>query len=412
MPTRLVLFLALAPGCLTPKPDDDADDSEGGGGGDSAGIFAINDGTIPMDTVVTLEDVVVTSPFTRDSEGFFIADPAGGAGSGLYVWGPSAVAELMVDGAVSQGKSVTITGQLSDYYGWIELTIGAADDVVVNGDGTLPPAVDLGDGAGVDWSLYKSALVTISDQSIVSMDEYSTAMLSGGVALDDGFQYLEHDCGGQYESVAGIVFYSYETYSINPRADGDLVGYTGGGSSAATVYDVQTGGSCGTVELGGLVVTSPVAFDGEDSTVFVQDEGGGEYTGVAVFVPGVELDLSVGDVIDVTGSVSEYYGFTEVFVADASGVSVVDGGATPVATDLDAAPDDWEPYEGCLLTLADVEVTGDEDDYGELPTNYEVLLDDLFVDAGGDAWSQVTGVFLYGYEDWRLAPRTAADLQE
>lgn len=410
MPTRLALFL-LAAGCLNPKPADTGDDDSDASGG-AGGIYDINDGTIAPGEIVTLEGVVVSSPYKRDNKGFFIAEPDGGAGSGLYVWGPDAVAALQIDNALAQGKEITITGEVQDYKGWLELVIGNADDVQITGDGTVPAPVDLGDGAGVDWSLYESTLVTLSDQGIVSMDQYSTAMLTSGVELDDGFQYLEHDCGGHYDAVTGIVFFSYGEYSVNPRGDDDLSGYSAGDSSTATVHGIQADGACGTVELSGLVVTSAVAVDGDDSTVFVQDAGGGEYSGIAVFLPAGTLDLQIGDVIDVTGSVSEYYGFTEVFVADAADV-VVTGSATPVADALTTGPADWEAWEGCLVTLEGVSVTGDVTDYGQYPTSYDILLDDMFYDvtaSNGDTYASATGLVYYSYEAWNLEPRTASDL--
>lgn len=412
MPTRTLALLVLA-GCLGPKPLDsgDGDDSgTGGAGGTSA--YDVNDGTVAVGEVVSLEGLVVTSPPTRDGEGFFVADPDGGAGSGLYVWGPSAMAALTTVPAV--GDEVKITGEVQDYYGWIELTIGSADDVEVTGTATVPAPVDLGTGEGVDWSQYESVLVTLADQDILEIDQYNTATLSCGVNLDDGFVYLDFGCGGHYDSVTGIVFYSYEEWSVNPRTEDDLGAFTGSGTSgASTVADVQAGETCGDVELSGLVVTSPVVEKDGDSTFFAQDAGGGEWAGIAIFVPGTVVDVQVGDVIDVNGSVSEYYGFTEVFVDDAASLVVTGSGETPVATTLTAAPSDWEPYEGVLVSLEGVTVTGDVTDYGQWPTDFGIQIDDLFGEvtaANGDVFATATGLVYYSFEEWNLEPRTADDL--
>lgn len=411
MPTRILPFLLLG-ACLAPKSSEtgDGDDSGStGGGSDGVTAYDVNDGTIAIGEIVTLEGLVVTSPLTREGEGFFVADPAGGAGSGLYVWGPSAMEAV----SVLQGDEVTITGEIQDYYGWLELTIGNADDVQVTGEAAVPAPVDLGTGEGVDWSQYESVLVTLADQTITGVDQYNTATLSGGIDLDDGFVLMDHGCGGTYASVGGIVFYSYEEWSINPRTLDDLGAFTGGGTSAGSVADVQQGTACGSVSLTGLVVTSPVDFDGEDSMFFVQDAGGGAYSGLAVFVPGAEVDVQVGDVVDVSGDVSEYYGFTELFVSDATTLVQTGGDAMPVSETLTAAPSDWEPYEGMLITLSDVEITGEMTDYGQLPTSYGILIDDLFVLTNaeeGDVFSSVTGVLNYSYEEWNLEPRTASDL--
>jgi predicted extracellular nuclease len=159
------------------------------------------------------------------------------------------------------------------------------------------------------------------------------------------------------------------------------------------------------------VVATSVDFGDEESTFYVQDPATG--AGVAVFTKGALFDVEVGDVLDLTGGVQEFYDLTEVVVTDLSTLTRT-GSATPVATELSAAPSDWEPYEGQLLTLLDVEVTS-EASYGQVATNYAGLfVDDLFVrftSTPGTTWSSVTGVLHYSYGEWKLEPRTLDDLR-
>jgi predicted extracellular nuclease len=406
MPTLLMLFA-----CLTPQStdegkdegtgDDTAADDSGNPVIEDATVYEVNDGTVPVGATVTIPGVVVTSPVTREGEGFFVADPAGGEGSGLYVWGPGELESM----TVLVGDEMTVSGTISDYYGWLELELTNAE---VTGEATPPAPADLGDGAGVDWNAYESMVVTLTDQDIVAIDEFNTATLSSGVALDDGFFYLDH-CVDHYDTVTGVVFYSYETWSINPRTTDDLPGYEAGTTGPATVAEVQAG-VCGDVVLTDVVVTAQAFVDEGDSTFFVQDAGGG--SGVAIFVPETTVDVSVGDVITLEGEPSEYYGFTEVFVADPTTI-VAGSAAEPVATVLDAAPADWEPYEGMLVTLTDVTAVGAAE-YGQIATDWSIFVDDVYgVDNGasdGDVFASVTGVVYYSFEEWKLEPRTAADV--
>jgi predicted extracellular nuclease len=173
---------------------------------------------------------------------------------------------------------------------------------------------------------------------------------------------------------------------------------------------VQAGTTCGTFTLEDVVVTSP-SYDKEGtSTFFVQDPATG--AGVAVYTKNDTYAATVGDVISLTGTATEYYDLTEVVVDDVATI-VTTGTGTPVATELDAAPSDWEPYEGQLLTLTDVTATS-APSYGQVSTNYAGLfLDDLFVRydvANGDTFASVTGVLYYNYEEWKLEPRSEADL--
>ena len=86
-----------------------------------------------------------------------------------------------------------------------------------------------------------------------------------------------------------------------------------------------------------------------------------------------------------------------------------------MAVTLTAAPADWEPYEGTLVTLQTVSATSDEDKYGQITTNYNLMLDDelyRYDAVNGDSWGSVTGVLTYAYGEWKLWPRSAADFVE
>lgn len=403
----VLTFLALG-ACLNPKPvDDSTDGDDTGSTADGPTVFEVNDGTVPQDSVVTLEGLVVTSPLNRDGDGFFVADPAGGPNSGLYVW-----RQLGMDGVVvAQGDEVRITGTPTEFYGWMELVIGSADAVEITGEATIPAPVDLGDGAGVDWEDYESVVVTLTEQTVTEVDGFNTGTLSGGIKLDDGFQYLDYDCRGAFETLTGVVFYEYEAHSLNPRADTDLGAYTAPTPEPATVAAIQSGDICGPVTVEGVVATSPAAVDDGSSTFFVQDAGGG--SGLAVYTPDAIVDVHVGDVFTLSGSAEEFYDFTQLRVADTTADLTLTGeGSTAVAESLAAAPDDWEPYEGMLLTIAGVEVTS-EPSYGEVETSWGIKIDTLYYEHNaelGARFATVTGVVYYNFSEWKLEPRDASDL--
>jgi hypothetical protein len=65
------------------------------------------------------------------------------------------------------------------------------------------------------------------------------------------------------------------------------------------------------------------------------------------------------------------------------------------------------------VTLTNVQITSDPDNYGEVTTNYGVTIDDLFYQANmsdGDTYSSVTGVITYSYSAYKLLPRDASDV--
>lgn len=414
---RILPLLLLAACGLTPQQKDtdsgsgDSDDTGGGGG--STTIVDIRAGGAGDGDSVTLEGVIVTSPLTRKGDGFFIQDAAGGPRSGLYVW-----SQAGFSAAPAQiGDVVSISGTISEYYDWTELVISDPASVTVTSTGSVPTAIDLGDGAGVNWDDYESVLVSLADQTIESIDEFNTGMLTAGIELDDGFQYNDYTCRDHYDTVTGVVFYSYEAWSVNNRTDDDLVGYAAGEPIDATVAEVQQGGICGSVNLKDVVVTSPVFGDSGEGTFFVQDAGGGPYSGIAIYAKDFAPTVDIGETITVSGAPSEYYDFTELVVNGSENL-VSTGTMDPVSTELSAVPEDWEPYESCLVTLLDVEATSDED-YGQFTTNYEIFVDDLFFDfsaSNGDTWAEITGPLYYtsfdNVPEWKVEPRQAQDLVE
>ena len=148
----------------------------------------------------------------------------------------------------------------------------------------------------------------------------------------------------------------------------------------------------------------------------VQDAGGGEWSGLWVYTGSAEVTVSQGDVVDIVGTTTEYYGLTEVMVEAAEDVSVMSSGADVAVMSLSEIPADWEPYEGVVITLPDVTMTGEADSGGEPMTNWGIAIEDLFMDLDADpmsaAYSSVTGVLTYNWDTYKIAPRSAADLVE
>lgn len=413
--------LALS-GCLTPKQIETGDTSGGGGdnsgsgngngGGSGTTIFDVRDGSVAIGESVTITGAVVTSPHTFGDEGFFIQDPAGGPKSGLYVWSASGVAGVYAE----EGDEVTVTGSVSDYYGWTELVIGSPTDVTITGSADVPAPVELDSGSGVNWDDYESVLVRLKNQTVDSVNEYGTGLLSSGINVDNGFVNLDYSCRGTYDELQGIIFYSYKEWSINARTQDDAGTFTDGEAVDSTIHDVQMGSTCGPVRLTDVVATSPSWDDNGDTYFFVQDAGGGEYSGLTAYVKGASYDVATGDKITLVGDVSEFYGLTEVTVKDTSDIST-NGTGTPVVTELDAAPSDWEPYESCLVKLNNVTATCDDPagNYGQCLTDWGITVDNVFFDYAWSknvVWDSITGPVFYSYSTWTVEPRDESDVVE
>lgn len=408
----LVTSLALLTACpVIPKDDasDGVDDTDGGGddtsgGGDGMTIAeakALGEGAN-----VTLSGVIVTSPLTYKADGFFIQTAGGGENNGLYVFLPAGAEGLFFE----VGDEMEITGELVDFYGWTELTVSDVSAIQITGSGEV--TINSVDPATVtDWEVWESSLISIGGDEVASdIDSYGAVTLASGLAMDNVFFNFSTELGATYTNVIGQLGYSFETWGLYPRTEADLQGYVAGeGSAPVPISDIQTGvvadGSSATVER--AVVTSALTPDGKG--FFIADAPGPN-NGVYVYLGNSWSGTvpKLGDEVTIKGSVDEYYDLTELVAKD---ITVTGTKAVPEATELTAAPSDWEPYEGVEVRLTFVEL-GAEADYGEVSTNFGLNLDDLFVDVGGFAnaeYTTVTGHVFYGFETYKVVPDSTDD---
>ncbi len=160
-----------------------------------------------------------------------------------------------------------------------------------------------------------------------------------------------------------------------------------------SIYDIQgslpVDGSAFNVR--GVVVTAIDNYGSRRGNIFVQEPGGGAFSGVLVY--GADLgqvaDLSVGDLIDIEDAVKDEFALTEdtsgrttteLVPPDGGSISVMKVGdgtlPAPEAVDalaigqlatVEARNDEWEKWEGVPITLTNVAILTslrsiDEDD--------------------------------------------------
>ncbi len=185
----------------------------------------------------------------------------------------------------------------------------------------------------------------------------------------------------------------------------------------ATIAEIQIGtvttGS--TVTIRGAVVTG-VWEDG----AYAQDPAGGPaFSGIHVFT-GDAPGVAVGDIIDATGTVVEYFTDTELD----GPITRTGTGGTITPADVTVAQAAEEMYEGVLVRLTDV--TAVENPYSCAADNPDceddnlwrvnssiVVYDRLYQDADWAAQagqSPVVGVMGFRFDRRGILPRTGADI--
>ena len=207
--------------------------------------------------------------------------------------------------------------------------------------------------------------------------------------------------------------------------------------SSTTIYDIQyttVAGGDGTYPS--LYVDQEVTVEGivtavnyshyPDNFVISMPEGGA-WKGVLVYMSGDET-CALGDEVEVTGTVREYYGLTEISGYGETFISVTHlSSGNPVPAPVLLTTEELsssEEYEGVLVQLNDVYVSQVPDGYGvwyvvdtsAVPGKIDdsfFYLDDVDPPIEinlSDYWAILRGIAVYSYDEYGLNPRTPDDM--
>ena len=198
--------------------------------------------------------------------------------------------------------------------------------------------------------------------------------------------------------------------NYNPAAD-----YDDGSCievNLTTIADIQLGQETG-IFTDSVVVTRGIVTGVYGSNVSIQD-GQGAYSGLWLFSPDVPVQL--GDEVEVTGAVSEYFDKTQI--STPATVILSQGNALPAAEVLATLDAGAEPWEGVLVQVTGA-VTNPSLGFGEWALSDgsgDLAVDDAGFDAIGAGLVglgnqlQVTGALDFSFSAFKLQPRDVADV--
>ncbi len=214
-----------------------------------------------------------------------------------------------------------------------------------------------------------------------------------------------------------------------------------------TIQEIQnTAMAVGTVvEVKGVVVTVIDSYGNRTGDLWVQETGGGEFSGIKVF--GAPLDqiaaLAPGDIVDITGAQKDEFALmSDTSINKVTELKPVTGGmmtitkvgtgTVPTPATVDAAAisllptaaardAEWEKWEGVLIKVTKARQLENVDTFGSNPgpdsnefrASGFVRVQSALVAfpttaVFGVCYESITGVGDYFF-NWILAPRTAAD---
>lgn len=299
------------------------------------------------------------------------------------------------------------------------------------GGGNIPPNVSnvTTDPAvpeeNVDVDVY--ADITDSDGSIVSATLYwgldsGNLDTSINMSVSSGDTYVtDSPIPGQPEGTS--VYYQIEAVDDSSATTITTV-YDYTIMAEYTIYDIQyTTDPSGEsplvgepVMVGGIVTAGTGEISGSG---FIMQDGEGPWNGIWVYAPGFTVQR--GDDVMVTGEVEEYYDKTEI--GNVTDVTILSSGNTlpnpTIETCGNLNGSDFlvaESYESVLITVEEVTVVEEMNDYGEW---FVMDTDSLMVDDQGQYdyipeighELNITGVHDYSYSEFRVQPRDDSDIQ-
>jgi len=225
-----------------------------------------------------------------------------------------------------------------------------------------------------------------------------------------------------------------------PDAPDSLYSVRVSNATASTIYDIQyTTDPSGASPYAGTVATvqAVVTADTTDFPLsagrryYIQDATdphgtGGAWNGIYVYnytSDPVSVVASRGDLISITGTVAEYYGFTELGTITAYSI-ISNGNPLPPAVAVTCAQirtgsSQAESFESCLVRLSDITVVNADLGYGEWSvtdaSSDTCRIDDdgvyTYVPQVGDHIDMVTGLLKYANNDFKLEPRDDDDFE-
>jgi len=206
---------------------------------------------------------------------------------------------------------------------------------------------------------------------------------------------------------------------------------------SVSIYDIQFTDDAGdgtypsTMIEQDVTVTGIVTGAGFGGDKFfmcdLPEVGTGAWHGIYVYNTNPDQSPQQGDIVEVAGTVTEYFGITELGYVTVTIISSGNEVPAPVwgTTISYTVPAMAEPFESCLVAVSNVEVTEGLDDFSQWLVDDgsgEVQIDDSFFHLDevtppievevGDTWGTIIGILDYSYDEYGIHPRTPEDMMQ
>jgi hypothetical protein len=196
--------------------------------------------------------------------------------------------------------------------------------------------------------------------------------------------------------------------------DASLVMATPPPPETLTIYEIQ-GQTSSSPYDGEVVVTYGIVTGVFGNNFFMEEQPGGAWHGIYVYRGGAgDPPVAVGDSIEITAEVDEWYGMTEL--KNVVSLNILASGVTvPGPTLLLTGDVPVEDYEGVFVKVDGAQCTNPSLGYGEWEVDDgsgPVRVDDMGVSYTPDSgnYYMVQGPLYYSYGNFKIEPRDSNDI--
>ncbi len=386
-----------------------------------AGQFLSYEGTLTASNGAasgqTSVDILVSEP---DSVGYSLQLGGSGTTYDAFAWQNPLPA---TPGAVNQNQefSATIKPEPSEH-----VTNFAVDSVMVNAiylswagatGAVLPDKYLL---LGVKNG---TSFPTVTDGTPVADDaDWSDGLVAFNLLHQDGKNTFTVD-NLESETTYSFRIYSYTNAgsNIDFKTDGTIPEVSAT-TKAAQIYSIAQvqktpDGQEGDSPLNGQVVTVQGVVTAVTSYSFFLQDADTAWSGINVFGQSAASQVTLGDRVQLTGTVDEYYGKTEI--KDVTALTILEQNVPlPNPLVLPTGQVAQEKYEGVLVRVKNATCTNPDLGYGEWevddgsgPCRIDDLMLQNFVPVSGQKYN-ITGICDYSYSNFKIEPRTLEDVEE
>lgn len=381
-------------------------------------------GTVDPPSYVSIYDIQYTTATNGDSpyvgetvetsgivtgtyaSGYFLQNGSG-AWNGIHVFNNSNTPAI--------GDSISIVGNVVEYFNLTQIT-GVTSFVNHSSGNPMPEPVVISTLALSTEEQYEGVLVRVEN---VACTEQNSGFGMWEVNDDSGaakvhgllFSYTP-TLGAEY-NITGVVNYSFEEFRVCPRNLDDIE-VLNANVSAVTINQIQlTNAADGISPYSGQTVSTAGVVSGiyPEEGFFIQN-GTGPWSGIFVF--NTAINPTLGDSIELTANVVEYFGLTQL--SSVSAYEILGNVGEPAATVVTSAAASAEMYESVLIRVENAICSNPNAGFGMFRINNstaDVLVADNIFNYDpvlGNGYN-VQGPLWFSFSEFKILPRFASDVE-